>query len=191
MGSKLIKRLFDICVSLLLLFVLLPFILIFWIISSINTQSNGFFFQERIGQYGKVFTIYKLKSIHPKTRIISKWGSWMRKYKVDELPQLLNVLKGDMSIVGPRPDIAGYYDRLQGEERKLLELKPGLTSEASIKYASEEAILALEEDPARFNDEILFPDKLQMNLAYYHAQSLFLDIKIIIKTVQTFCQQRK
>ena len=95
--------------------------------------------------------------MHPKSKAISKWGRWMRKYKVDEWPQLMNVLKGEMSIVGPRPDIAGYYDRLEGEERKVLELKPGLTSEASIKYANEEQILANLPGPLKYNDEVCFP----------------------------------
>lgn len=125
--------------------------------------------------------------MHPKSKAISKWGRWMRKYKVDEWPQLMNVLKGEMSIVGPRPDIAGYYDRLEGEERKVLELKPGLTSEASIKYAREEELLAMEQDSLQYNDEVLFPDKIKMNLDYYYQQSLFLDIKIIFKTLKTIC----
>jgi lipopolysaccharide/colanic/teichoic acid biosynthesis glycosyltransferase len=95
-----------------------------------------------------------------------------------------------MSIVGPRPDVAGYYDQLQGEARKILELKPGLTSEASIKYAREEELLAMEQDSLQYNDEVLFPDKIKMNLDYYYNQSLFLDIRIIFKTFKTICGTR-
>lgn len=120
---------------------------------------------------------------HHGQKTISRFGNFIRKTKIDELPQLFNVLIGDMSVVGPRPDILGYYDKLQGEERKILELKPGLTSLATIKYANEEALLAQQENPLKYNDEIIFPDKVQMNLVYHKQQSLWLDIKIIMKTV--------
>jgi lipopolysaccharide/colanic/teichoic acid biosynthesis glycosyltransferase len=118
-----------------------------------------------------------------KTSKVSKIGHFVRKYKIDELPQFINVLKGEMSIVGPRPDIKGYYDKLKGEERKILELKPGITSEASIKYYKEEEILELQENALEYNDNIIFPDKVKMNLEYYYNQNLLLDIKIIIKTL--------
>ena len=98
---------------------------------------NGLFIQERIGQFGKVFRILKLKTINPKSQNISCFGNFLRKSKIDEFPQLWNVLKGDMSLVGPRPDIAGYYDVLKVENRKILELRPGLTSLASLKYFNE------------------------------------------------------
>ena len=88
-----------------------------------------------------------------------------------------------MSIVGPRPDIAGYYDKLEGENRKILELKPGLTSLASIKYANEDEILSKQENPQQYNDEVIFPDKIKMNLEYYHKQSILLDLQIIFKTI--------
>lgn len=114
---------------------------------------------------------------------ISPIGSFLRKYKIDELPQLLNILKGDMSFVGPRPDIEGYYDKLTGEERKILELKPGLTSEASIIYKNEEELLAKQNEPLKYNDEVLFPEKVKLNLDYYYKQSLFLDFKIILRTL--------
>jgi len=121
--------------------------------------------------------------MHPKTHDVSSLGKFLRKSKLDELPQLFNVLKGEMSIVGPRPDVHGYYDKLQGEERKILKLKPGLTSLATLKYANEETLLALQENPLKYNDVIIFPDKVKMNLVYYKQQSLWLDIKIIMKTV--------
>ncbi|CAN1531464.1 WcaJ Sugar transferases involved in lipopolysaccharide synthesis [Flavobacteriaceae bacterium] len=177
------KRIFDILLSVIGLVFTTCFISILWILATIDTKSNGFFFQSRIGQYGKVFRIYKLKTLCPLTGKISKLGAFLRKTKIDELPQLWNVLIGDMSFVGPRPDIAGYYDLLEGENRKILELKPGLTSLASIKYANEEEILGLQENSLLYNDTIIFPDKVKMNLDYYYNHSFLSDINIIIKTI--------
>jgi lipopolysaccharide/colanic/teichoic acid biosynthesis glycosyltransferase len=177
------KRFFDILLSLIGLLAVGWLLLIFWIVVSIDTQSNGLFIQERIGQWGGVFRIYKLKTMYPATATISRLGSFLRKSKIDELPQLWNVLKGDMSFVGPRPDVAGYYDLLQGESRKILELKPGITSAASIKYQNEERLLEQQDNPLHYNDTVLFPDKVQMNLAYYYNHSFFGDIRIILETV--------
>lgn len=178
-----VKRIFDFIFSLSAFILLSPIIIVSWLLASIDTYTTGFFIQERIGQFGKPFTIYKFKTMHPKSRKISKIGKIMRNSKLDELPQLLNVLQGTMSIVGPRPDIAGYYDLLEGKDRLILNLKPGLTSLAAIKYANEDLLLAQQQDPLKYNDEIIFPDKIQMNLVYYKQQSLWLDFKIIIKTI--------
>ena len=117
---------------------------------------------------------------------ISSFGKFIRKFKLDELPQLINVLFGQMSFVGPRPDIPGYYDTLKGEDRKILELKPGLTSEASIKYYNEESILMNKINPLEYNDSVIFPDKVKMNLEYYYKQSFSEDLKIIFKTFFKF-----
>lgn len=181
--KAIIKRVFDIVVSLVALIVFSPFIVISWLILMLDTNSNGLFFQKRVGQYGKLFTIYKLKTMHPKTGNVTNVGAFFRKYKIDEFPQFLNVLLGKMSIVGPRPDIQGYYDILEGENRKVLELKPGITSEASIKYYNEEEILEQKKEALHYNDTVIFPDKVRMNLDYYYKQNLLLDIKIIIKTI--------
>jgi len=177
------KRFFDILFSFLGLLSLGWLIVLFWIIASLDTKSNGIFIQERIGQWGRIFKIYKLKTICPKTNHISRIGLFLRQTKIDELPQLWNVLKGEMSFVGPRPDISGYYDVLGGESRKILDLKPGITSEASIKYQNEEALLAQQENPLDFNDTVIFPDKARMNLDYYYNRSFFGDIGIIVKTL--------
>lgn len=142
---------------------------------------NGFFSQVRIGQYGKSFVIYKLRTMSSSNKNNSL-TSWIRKSKLDELPQLFNVLIGDMSFVGPRPDLPGYYDVLQGKDRLILNLKPGITSEASLKYRAEEDLLAKQANPLKYNDKIIFPDKIKMNLDYFNNQSLFGDLKIIIKT---------
>lgn len=177
------KQIFDIVFSFFGLLFFSCLLLILWILATIDTKSNGFFFQDRIGQFGKIFKIVKLKTIHPKTGTISKLGSFLRKSKLDELPQFWNVIIGNMSFVGPRPDIAGYYDVLEGENRKILELKPGLTSLASIKYANEEEMLGLQENPLLYNDTVIFPDKVHMNLDYYYHHSFLGDLKIILKTV--------
>lgn len=180
------KRFFDFLLSLILLVFLSPVLLTGFIISSIDTSSNGLFFQKRVGQYGKLFTIYKLKTINPKTEKITVVGKFLRKSKIDELPQLFNVLIGNMSFVGFRPDIEGYYDKLEGENRKILEMKPGITSEASIKYADEEEILASKENPLEYNDTVIFPDKVKMNLEYYYNRNFINDITIIIRTIISF-----
>lgn len=177
------KRIFDIVFSLMSLIFVLPFLFVFWVLACFDTNSFGIFFQQRIGQYGKPFTIFKLRSMHIKTLKISRYGAFIRNYKIDEIPQLLNVLLGKMSIVGFRPDIIGYYDTLKGENRKLLEMKPGLTSKAALKYWNEERILNEKTDPLKYNDEVIFPDKVKINLAYYYQNSLRKDLKIIFKTI--------
>lgn len=164
---------------------LMPLLIILFIVTSLDTSSNGIFYQKRIGQYGKSFVIFKFKTIHEQTRKCSEIGQILRKCKLDELPQLFNILKGDMSFVGPRPDIEGYYDKLEGADRKVLELKPGLTCEASIKYRNEENLLKNQQDPLAYNDEILFPNKVKMNLDYYENMSFENDIKILFKTLIT------
>ncbi|ROI09215.1 sugar transferase [Chryseobacterium sp. H3056] len=179
----LLKRLFDIVFSLIGLLVLSPVLLVMALLAAWDTKSNGFFVQQRVGQHGKLFKIIKLRSLDSKTQSISAFGRFLRKSKIDELPQLYNVLLGEMSFVGPRPDVAGYYDLLTGENRKILELKPGLTSEASLKYYNEDALLEQQKDPLRYNDTILFPDKVRMNLDYYYNRSFLGDLKILCKTV--------
>jgi lipopolysaccharide/colanic/teichoic acid biosynthesis glycosyltransferase len=177
------KVIFDCILSIFLIILFLPLLILIFIIASLDTGSNGIFYQERVGQFGKIFTIYKFKSINDKKRTSSSVGLLLRKFKFDELPQLFNILKGEMSFVGPRPDIEGYYDRLEGDLRKVLELKPGLTSEASIKYSNEDAILKLQENPLLYNDEVLFPEKVKMNLYYVENMSFSTDIKILLKTI--------
>jgi len=182
-----IKRLFDIAGSLFMVSAFSYLFLISWILAVIDTRTNGLFCQERIGQFGKPFRIYKFRSMRGDSRLenqsVSKIGRFLRSHKLDELPQFINILKGEMSIVGPRPDIAGYYDLLEGEDRKILELKPGITSPAALKYFDEEALLALQQDPLDYNDRHIFPDKVQLNLAYYTNQSFGADCKIIFQTL--------
>ena len=114
---------------------------------------------------------------------ILPFGKWLRKTKLDEIVELVNVLKGEMSFVGPRPDVEGYADKLEGEDRKVLELRPGITGPASLKYINEEEILAKVDNPQQYNDEVIFPDKVKINLDYYHNRTFWGDIRIILKTV--------
>jgi lipopolysaccharide/colanic/teichoic acid biosynthesis glycosyltransferase len=178
-----LKKCFDTLFSSIALLILLPLLLICLVVAAINTNSNGLFLQQRIGQFGKPFTILKWRTMHCRTNAITKTGAFFRKIKLDEFPQLINVVLGDMSIVGPRHDIAGYYDVLQGEERRILELKPGITSAASIKYRNEEALLAQQENLLHYNDTVIFPDKVKLNLDYYYTQSFTEDLKILVNTV--------
>ncbi|WP_368407663.1 sugar transferase [Chryseobacterium edaphi] len=176
------KALMDYGLSFVAVIFLLPVFFILMIVSSFDTGFPGIFRQERIGIGGRIFIIYKFRTYHPENSTKSKIGCWMRKSKLDELPQLFNVLKGDMSLVGPRPDISGYYDELKGEDRLVLQLKPGLTSEAGIKFRNEEELLSKQENTLQYNDEILFPEKVKMNLNYYHQLSFIKDAQILLKT---------
>ncbi len=172
------KRLFDLFFSIIGLSIFGWIILLLIFIAYFDT-GKGLFLQKRIGQYGKAFTIYKIRSLHLRFGVISTYGKFLRKSKLDELPQLMNILLGEMSFVGPRPDLPGYYDTLQGEERKILELKPGLFSLAALKYYNEEALLNDQTDSLKFNDEVIFPDKVRMNLDYYYKKSLREDFRIL------------
>ena len=114
---------------------------------------------------------------------ITKVGAVLRKLKLDELPEMWNILIGDMSFVGPRPDVPGYADKLTGNDRKILELKPGITGPATLRYSNEEDLLANVENPEKFNDGTLFPDKVRLNLEYYENHTIILDVKIIFRTI--------
>ena len=152
-------------------------------ITAIDTQSNGFFTQERIGQYGKSFLIYKLRTLHVKTNKTSLWGRMLRKTKLDELPQLLNILKGQMTFVGPRPDVPGYADKLDGADRIILNLKPGVTGLASIKYRNEEQILSQQTNPQKYNDEVIWLDKVRINKWYAQNRTFVMDLQILFYTL--------
>lgn len=168
----------------ILLFVL--GLVVFFGITALDTRSNGIFQQERIGRYGKPFYIYKLRTLHARTHKISLWGQLLRKTKLDELPQLLNILKGEMTLVGPRPDIAGYADTLPDSDRLLLTLLPGITGLASLKYRNEEELLAQQSDPLAFNDAVIWPDKVRINNWYALNRNFFMDVMIVFYTIFPF-----
>ena len=190
----LLKVFFDRGVSLFGLFFLFPVLLLVGILIRIKMPDGPVIFtQKRVGQHGRLFTMYKFRSMminHSGSSIsvqgesrITPLGAKLRKYKLDELPELWNVLIGDMSFVGPRPDVPGYADKLEGENRRVLLLKPGITGPASLKYRNEEELLAQQEDPQKYNDEGLFPDKVRINIEYLDHWSFWNDIKIIIYTI--------
>jgi len=178
-----VKRLFDLFFSVTALLILSWILIIVYLIACIDVSANGLFLQKRIGQDSKPFTIFKFQTINPRTQKISAVGQFLRNFKLDELPQLLNVALGNMSFVGPRPDIPGYYDTLSGDDRKILKMKPGITGPASLKYSNEEKLLSSQQNPQKYNDEVIFPDKVKINLEYQKKQSLFLDLKIIFYTI--------
>lgn len=188
------KFLFDRIASFFGLLILLPLLIIVGILIHIKMPGGPIIFrQQRVGKYGKLFTMYKFRSMtvsHSGNSVsikgekrITPLGAQLRKYKLDELPELWNVLIGDMSFVGPRPDVPGYADKLKGEDSRVLLLKPGITGPASIKYRNEEELLAEHENPQKYNDEVLFPDKVKINIEYLDNWSFWHDIKIIIYTV--------
>ena len=192
--AMILKIIFDRIMALVGLLFLSPVLLIVAILIKLKMPGGPIIFsQKRVGQYGKLFTMYKFRSMtvgHGGSSIsvagenrITPLGVKLRKYKLDELPELWNVLIGDMSFVGPRPDVPGYADILEGNDRRVLELKPGITGPASLKYRNEEEILAMQDDPIKYNDEVIFPDKVKINLKYLDNWSFFEDIKIIIYTV--------
>jgi lipopolysaccharide/colanic/teichoic acid biosynthesis glycosyltransferase len=152
-------------------------------ITAIDTQSNGVFTQERIGQHGKSFLIYKLRTLHVKTNKSSFWGRILRKTKLDEIPQILNILKGEMTLVGPRPDISGYADQLVGADQIILQLKPGITGLASLKYRNEEQVLAQQTNPKQYNDEVIWPDKVRINKWYAENRTISMDLQILFYTL--------
>ena len=188
-------RFFDIVFSLLGILLLSPVFLLLYIAICLESKGGGFYKQLRVGRYGGDFYVYKFRSMRVgadkkglitvggRDPRITRTGYLIRKYKLDELPELWNVLIGDMSFVGPRPDVPGYADKLEGENRRVLLLKPGITGPASLKYRNEEELLAQQEDPQKYNDEVLFPDKVRINIEYLDHWSFGNDIKIIIYTI--------
>ncbi|MCR2029353.1 sugar transferase [Alistipes timonensis] len=193
------KFFFDRIFSLFGLLVLAPVLFVVAVLIKIRMPGGpAIFRQRRVGRNGKLFTMYKFRSMtvsHSGSSVsvagesrITPLGAKLRKYKLDELPELWNVLKGDMSFVGPRPDVPGYADRLQGEDRLILKLRPGITGPASLKYADEEELLAQVADPRRYNDEVIFPDKVRINLDYYYNRTFCGDIRLIFQTIFRSCE---
>ena len=189
-----LKFLFDRIVALFGLLFLWPVLIIVAILIKVKMPGGpAFFTQKRVGRNGKLFTLYKFRSMtvsHSGSSIsvagesrITPFGAVLRKYKLDELPELWNVLKGDMSFVGPRPDVPGYADALVGKDRDILKLRPGITGPASLKYRNEEELLSTVDDPIAYNNEVIFPDKVRINLYYLNNYSFWMDIKMIICTV--------
>ncbi|PMO34028.1 sugar transferase [Vibrio breoganii] len=188
------KRSFDLILSSIGIFLVWPLILLGWLLASLSTRSNGFFLQKRVGKDSRIFKVIKLKTMVNSNSSdssitalnssrITNTGAFLRRTKLDELPQLLNVLLGDMSFVGPRPDVPGYADKLTGDDRKLLTVRPGITGLATLYFKKEEEILRNISDAKTFNDTVVYPIKVKLNLHYIENWSLKLDIDLILQTV--------
>lgn len=189
-----IKRIFDFTCAFFGLIILSPLLIVVSIMIKITSRGAVFYKQERTGRNAEIFTIIKFRSMVENhgdentvtvsgDQRITKFGAFIRKYKIDELPGLWNVLKGEMSLVGPRPDLPYYYSLLKGEDRKILELRPGITGPASLKYANEEQILKLQDNPEKYHYDVIFKDKVKINLVYYYNNNLWVDLKIIFSTI--------
>lgn len=165
----------------ILLFCLLP-ILILIIISTIDTRKYGVFKQKRVGENGSFFVIFKIRTINENQKI-SRLAKFLRRTKIDEIPQLFNILFGDMSFVGPRPDLIGFADRLKGEDKIILTIKPGLTGPSSIKYFDEEKILKETENKEKIITTF-WKDKIKINKDYILNYSFCKDIYYLLKTIQ-------
>lgn len=190
--GRIFKNIFDYTLAFVLMILLLPLIFILILISTFSTGKFGVFTQERVGKDGKIFRIYKIRSMDVQSGDVitaedyprvTKFGHFIRKTKLDELAQLFNILKGDMSFVGPRPDVVGYADKLEGEDRVILSVKPGITGPATLYYKNEEHLLAEQEDKQKYNDEVIWPNKVRINRQYLENWSFLADMKIIFKTI--------
>lgn len=193
--NRIAKRVFDIIASGLGIIVLSPVLIIIAFIIKKESDGPVFFKQIRVGQKGGKFEIFKYRTMVVNAEKlgrqitvgndsrITKIGGFLRKYKLDELPQLINVFKGDMSLVGPRPEVPKYVEMYTEEQKKVLEVKPGITDLASIRYKDENELLGTAEDPDDMYINTIMPDKLSLNLEYIDKSNVFLDIYIIIKTI--------
>ena len=189
-----LKWIFDRIVSFIGLLCLWPVLIVVTILIKIKMPGGpALFTQKRVGRHGKLFTMHKFRSMtvsHSGSSVsvagearITPLGAKLRKYKLDELPELWDVLIGNMSFVGPRPDVPGYADQLKGDDRRVLELRPGITGPASLKYRDEEELLAKVENPIDYNDTVIYPDKVRINLYYLDHYSFIKDIQMILCTV--------
>jgi len=192
--DRLVKRSLDVVLAAAGLSVTWWIILLAYLAASHDTGQSGLFIQERVGLNGELFKLKKIRTMRHIEGIntsvttrhdprITRFGALLRKYKIDELPQLFNVLIGDMSFVGPRPDVPGFADLLHGEDRAILSIRPGITGPATLKYRNEEQLLANQDDPDRFNREVIYTDKVAINKQYLREYSLWRDLSYIIKTV--------
>jgi lipopolysaccharide/colanic/teichoic acid biosynthesis glycosyltransferase len=194
------KRVFDLVVGGVILVLTSPLMLLGWVVATVETRRNGLFRQVRIGRDGMPFEVLKLRTMRPVDGVsttvttqhdvrITRSGRWLRRLKIDELPQLVNVLRGEMSLVGPRPDVPGFADRLDGGDRVILTVRPGITGPAALAYRHEEAILARVPDPERHNREVIWPDKVRLNREYVEHYRLRTDLTWLLRTVRSVSEQ--
>jgi lipopolysaccharide/colanic/teichoic acid biosynthesis glycosyltransferase len=187
-------RFFDILFSLMGIIILFPFFILIYLLIVIESRGSGFYLQNRVGKNGVNFVLYKFRSmrvgadkkglitIGGRDPRLTKIGFMLRKFKLDELPQLFNVLKGDMSLVGPRPEVRKYVDLYTSEQLKVLQVRPGLTDYASIEYVDESMILGRASNPEKLYVSEIMPHKIQLNLKYSQNQSIKEYFRVIILT---------
>jgi len=191
-----IKRIFDFIFSFAGLIIISPFLLILVIIVIIDSPGGAFYLQKRVGKNNKDFSLFKFRTMHKnadkkglltvggRDGRITRAGYFLRKFKLDELPQLINVFIGNMSFVGPRPEVRKYVEMYNDEQKKVLSVKPGITDVASIEYFNENELLGKSENPEmKYINEVM-PDKLKLNLQYINSRSFIKDIGIIVKTIK-------
>lgn len=193
--NKFLKRCFDFIASNIGIIILSPILLIISLAIKLTSKGPVFFKQVRVGLRGKRFNILKFRTMIVdaeklgtqitigKDKRITEVGAFLRKYKLDELPQLFNVAKGDMSLVGPRPEVPRYVEMYTDEQLKVLDVKPGITDLASLRYIDENALLGEVDNPEEYYINKIMPDKLNLNLEYIETSNVFFDIKIILKTI--------
>lgn len=189
------KRLFDIFCSAIGIIVFSPLFLLLWIAVKLESNGPAFFLQTRVGKNNHDFKLYKFRTMYLDSESrgqltvgmrdprITKVGYTLRKYKLDELPQLFNVLLGDMSLVGPRPEVRKYVDLYNDEQMKVLSVRPGITDIASIQFINENELLAKAENPEEFYIKEIMPQKLALNLEYINSNLLLKDVGLILKTI--------
>ena len=193
--NQAVKRIFDFLLSLFGIIILSPIFIIVSIAIKLDSKGSILFLQKRVGRYGKEFNIYKFRTMVTdaeklgkqitvgKDNRITRVGAFLRKFKIDELPQLFNVLKGDMSLVGPRPEVPKYVALYNEEQRKVLDVRPGITDMASLRYKDENDILGKVDNPEEYYINVIMKDKLNLNLEYIEKSNVFFDIYLIIKTI--------
>ena len=191
------KRIFDLFLSFIGIIILLPFYLIISLLILLSGKGGILYKQERVGRNGVIFKVFKFRTMRPdsfskgaltvgsRDPRITAIGYYLRKYKLDELPQLFNVLFGDMSFVGPRPEVKKYTDLYTIEQKKVLSVRPGITDYASIKFRNENDLLAESDDPEKLYIDEIMPEKLDLNMKYIQDNTVFKDIKIIFDTFYT------
>ena len=190
------KRIFDIVLSTIGLIIVLPFFIIIGLAIIFDSKGGIFYIQKRVGQFNKDFNLLKFRTmgigaskfglltVGNKDSRVTKVGYFLRKYKIDELPQLINVFLGDMSFVGPRPEVRKYVDLYTIEQQEVLSMKPGITDYASIQFRNENELLSKVEDPEKYYIEHIMPEKLKINLIYFKNVSIFTDFKILFLTLR-------
>jgi lipopolysaccharide/colanic/teichoic acid biosynthesis glycosyltransferase len=195
------KRLIDASVSFVALVVLCPLFAVVGLAIKWTSPGPIFYWQDRVGRCGKIFKIAKFRSMVVDAEKkglgitvsgdarVTRFGAFLRKSKIDEFPQLWNVLKGEMSLVGPRPELPQYVSSYTPEQQLVFRVRPGITDPASIRYRHEEAILAVSQDPDHYYRNVVLPDKLALNIRYIRDISIFSDIKCVIQTITSLFMQ--